>query len=83
MKTYVKLPIEKITTIVDWVTTEVDWPQMYEIVETKEVTTTDKTTKENFIALIANAEAKKAECIAKCDAEIAEYEAIITELNKL
>lgn len=83
MKTYVKLPIEKVITIINWESTEVDWPQMYEVTETKEVTTTDRTTKENFIALIANAEAKKAECIAKCDEEIAWYEAIIAELDKL
>lgn len=83
MKTYVKLPIEKISTTINGETTEVDWPQMYEIVETKEVVSTDRTTKENFISLIENAENRKAECIAKCDAEIAEYQAVIDELNKL
>ena len=83
MKTYTKLPIEKITTIVDWEEVEIDWPQMFEVVETKEVTTTNKTTRENFVNVIENLNDRKSKLVAEIDAEIAENEAILVEIDKL
>lgn len=84
MITYKKLPVEQVKTVNEsWETILIDWPQMYEIIDTKEISTTDVTTRENFVNLIDIEEAKKAECIARCDEEIAKYNAILTEIDKL
>lgn len=83
MKTYTKLPIEQVTTITNWESITVDWPQMYQVVETIETTTSNKTTRENFVNTIASLEQQKSNYISKIDAEIAENESILAEIDKL
>lgn len=83
MKTYTKLPIEQVSSTVNGVTTQVAWPQMYAITETVTNVTTDKTTRENFVNIIASLNTKKTEFNTQIDAEIAEAQAILVEIDKL
>ena len=75
MKTYIKLPIE----VIEWVSQ----PQMYEVTETTTSTSTDKTTRENFVNIIASLNTKKAEFNTQIDSEIEEAQAILVEIDKL
>ena len=68
-KTYVKLPK------VEWET------QMYTITETQDVI--DTTTRENFVSIIEILNQQKTEFNTKIDAEIADNEATLAEIDKL
>jgi hypothetical protein len=83
MKTYKKLPIEQVETIVDGKSVIADGPQMYEVIETTTTVTTDKTYRVNFINTISMLEAKKAKFIEEIDAQILENHTILAEIDKL
>ena len=84
MKTYTKLPIEQVeVTNEDGTISYVDWPQMYEVVDTTTTITKDKTYRENFVSVIAWLQEKKAKLIEEIDAEILENQLTLNAIDAL